>query len=100
MAVTCSYELHVKTAKEELVKKIKSLEDAVEALQSELKEKEMWIEALQEVFSPGSHGLSALQQQQRKITKVTIWSNYSHLLLQIPDTYLMSYFEISIPRTP
>jgi hypothetical protein len=65
LADSCSYELHVKTAKEELVRKIKYFEDMVESLQAEVREKDEWIQTFKDVFSPGSRGSKILQQLQQ-----------------------------------
>lgn len=65
LAGSCSYELHVKTAKEELVRKIKYFEDTVETLQAEVREKDEWIQTIKEVFNPTSHGSKILQQLQQ-----------------------------------
>ena len=58
--------MHVKTAKEELVKKIKHLEVTVESLQADVRDKDLWIQALKEAFSPGSRGSAVLQRMQRE----------------------------------
>lgn len=63
---SCTYELHIKTAKEELVKKIKHLENEVDSLHSELKDKDSWIQALKEAFSPGTRGSLVLQRLERE----------------------------------
>ncbi|TLD36309.1 hypothetical protein E2P81_ATG03198 [Venturia nashicola] len=44
IADQCNYELHLKTAKEELIRKIRSLELANQELVSSIREKDQWIE--------------------------------------------------------
>jgi hypothetical protein len=59
---SCQYELHIKTAKEELVRKIRDLEGANEQLQTDVKEKDAWIRTMTEMFAPGTTGSTFLQQ--------------------------------------
>ncbi|KIW05900.1 uncharacterized protein PV09_03094 [Verruconis gallopava] len=61
---SCQYEVHVKTAKEELVRRIKHLEGTIDQMQAELKEKDTWIQTLRDIFSPGTRGFTILEQLQ------------------------------------
>lgn len=56
----CHYEVHVKTAKEEMVRRIKSLEQQNAELQGSVKERDYQIEAIFEALKTGERGSEAV----------------------------------------
>ncbi|EOD44003.1 hypothetical protein UCRNP2_9295 [Neofusicoccum parvum UCRNP2] len=56
----CHYEVHVKTAKEEMVRRIKSLEQQNAELQGSVKERDYQIEAIFEALKTGERGSEAI----------------------------------------
>lgn len=62
MPERCTYELHVKTAKEELVRKIKQLELENDQLKADVIDKDVWIQSITELFSFGAPGTSVLER--------------------------------------
>ncbi|RDI78713.1 hypothetical protein Vi05172_g11297 [Venturia inaequalis] len=56
VADQCNYELHLKTAKEELIRKIRNLEIANQELVSSIREKDRWIENVVNLVVNKGHG--------------------------------------------
>lgn len=62
MAAQCHYELHVKTVKEEMVKRIKTLELENAELQGSVKQKDQWIEEILRRLKEDERGAEAIEK--------------------------------------
>ncbi|KAK5015676.1 hypothetical protein LTR60_002761 [Cryomyces antarcticus] len=58
----CHYEVHVKTVKEEMVRRIKNIEQRNTDLQGSMKEKDLWIESIFQSLMRNEHGPEAVER--------------------------------------
>jgi len=62
MADRCHYEVHVKTVKEEMIRRIKSLEQQNAELQGSMREKQQWVESLVHALAQDERGAEAIER--------------------------------------